>query len=262
MTTEARATSFETGVLDEVTQQLYEVSREFVAPVITGFAHSLIEEADGTPVIFAARDALGTYMAADGLIKRFEYPGSSEEQLIYAYLTRKVIYGTDRSTLETYMNQLGIKREDDVILADIGMYGTIIPSIRDVLPNLQARYLVSRNPEIPGYADGLENTQRMHSLKNIMGNTAVHFLEDTFSGDMPSPTRLVRSGDLIVPNTLGATYPGTVLTRRQIALSAITDYVAELDCPPPNPDTEAIRRLDDFLSEPENYVPLMVPHER
>lgn len=246
---------------DPEVRELYEVSREIVAPVIAGFAHYVLEAAGARKIIFAARDGLGPYVAGQELKDRFDYPEGIDGQLVYAYLTRKIMYNNSASEISRYLRQHSVQPQDDVLLADIGMYGTFLPTLETILPRVNVHYLISRNPEVPGYADDLHN-RRMNSMTHIVGNTAVHFLEDTYSGFIPSPTRLVEADGQLVPDTLGESYLPHIRTKRQAAIRAIIDYTRDLDDVPPNPDLTAISHLDEFLSESARYTHLMVPHER
>jgi hypothetical protein len=247
-----------------VAQQLYEASRDIVGPVIAGFADHLLTVAEGRKVLLAARDGLAPFQTAEILQQRFEYPESDVEEssLIYAYLNRRVISGTDPNTMEEYMQQLGVDPKEDVLLGDIGMYGSFIPSMRRILPNMEVQYLISRTSEAAGYADSSEN-RRMRSMDAIVGNAAVHFMEDTYAGPIASPRGLVRSQDgLLVPDTISATYPEDVADMRKAALAGITAYAAGLQSRPEQPAEDAIAALDNFLIDPVNYRHLMVPHER
>jgi hypothetical protein len=239
------------------TYELYRVAREKVAPVITGFADSLLEEASNKQIIFAARDGLGAYKAASILKEKFDYANKDPEQLVYAYLTRKVVYGTASDTLKEYLHQVGVGDTDaDIILADIGMYGTILPAMQRMLPHMQPHYLISKTPEVPGYATN------MTSVEEVIGNPAIHFLEDTFSGPIPSPTELVDTGNGIEPNTVHETFPPEEMLKRKYGLKAIEDYVVTLKGRPAQPPVEAMHNLDMLLSDSSAYQHLMVPHAR
>jgi hypothetical protein len=101
------------------TLKLYIKSREIVAPVFVGFADYLLHEAVKRQIICVARDGLAFYIAAKNLKARFDYPNKEEDQLQYAYLSRSIVKKTEHTTLEAYMLQFGVRKEDDVILADI-----------------------------------------------------------------------------------------------------------------------------------------------
>ncbi|HMI09326.1 MAG TPA: hypothetical protein VK497_02905 [Candidatus Saccharimonadales bacterium] len=245
----------------ELTYELYKAAREKVAPVITGFADSLLQEAGGRQIVFAARDGLGAYHAANILKKKFDYGNEDPEQLVYAYLTRTIVYDTPPATLREYLEQVGVHDVDaNVVLADIGMYGTILPGVRNVLPNMEPRYLISKTSEVPGYADG--QSSRMTSTDTVMGNPAVHFLEDTFSGPIPSPKSLIHSSAELEPDTVNESFPLEEMLKRKYALQAIQDYTANLDARPMQPATEAIRNLDLLLTDTSAYEHLMVSHTR
>jgi len=246
------------------TQELYELSREVVAPVITDFADYLLTVAGDRQIICAGRDGIGTCIAADVLKSKFPYTSQDPEQLIYAYLSRNVVNFTEPKKLARYLTELGVHNlNDSVLLGDIGVYGTSIPNLRYTLPAVDPRYLISRNPNIPGYADG--QNQHMASLEaEIAGNPAIHFLEDTFSGPIPSPYSLVERDGRLQPDTIDAThfYDAATALKREFALQAIEDYAEQLRLRPSQVDADAhIQSLDVLLANPAAYEHLMVHHE-
>ncbi len=244
----------------EQTVELYKAAKEHVAPVIVGFADSLLREADGRQIICAGRDGLGTYLAATKLKEKFNYSNDDPDQLIYAYLTRAIVWVTPKDKLNDYLTQLGLHNfEDSVLLADIGMFGSILSHTRDILPNVEMRYLISKASDIiPGYADGREHS--MTSVETVVGNSAVHFLEDTFSGSIPSPNNLIEVDGKLQPNTMNEEYPPDEALKREYALLAIEDYVEGMSQPPDQTTRHAIDKLDSFLSDADNYANIMVPH--
>lgn len=244
---------------DQHIKRLYEVSRDIVGPVIVGFAQQLLEEADGRKIVFAARDGLGTYTAARVLQDRFHEP--NPDQLAYAYLTRRVVFRSGALAVGRHLEQLGVQREDEALVADIGMYGSFAHQMREVLPHSELRYLISRHPSIPGYADGPAEF-RMKSMQGIVGNPAVHFLEDTYAGPIQSPSRLIEAEDgTLIPNTAGMTYTGAIALKRQVALRGIYDHATSLTSAPDASDMQPVHALDELLVDPKNYADLMVPHE-
>lgn len=242
------------------TFELYVAAKEIVAPVITGFADSLLSHADGRQIIFAGRDGIGPFIAASLLKEKFHYPQTDNNQLIYAYLTRRVVQNSSPDILLHYLSQQGLEDPSkSVVLADIGMYGSIVGDIQRVLPKLDTQYLISKNRSIPGYADN--DTSPMSSLTSVVGNPAVHFLEDTFSGDIPSPTQLIDVDGTLMPNTEHGQYPPEELLKRTYALRAIEDYTKSIS-EKPSGDRMAIAMLDTFLGDPSHFRHMMVPHAR
>lgn len=246
----------------EKTFELYKVAKQNVAPVVTDFADHLLHESGGHQIIFAARDGLGTYTAATRLRDKFAYPGDDPEQLKYVYLTRKVVWGTGEPQLHKYLDEQGIHDQGArILMADIGMYGSMLPDIKRILPRVEAHYLISVNPHIPGYAS--HPMRPMKSMGRVPGNPAVHFLEDTFSGPTQSPSRLMEVDGVLVPDAHTNGFPPEELLRREYALRAIADYASELLSPPSQAlRTAHITRLDNLLSRPEAFTSLMVPHAR
>lgn len=241
------------------TFELYVASKEVVAPVIAGFAHDLLTHADGKQIVFAGRDGIGPFIAASILKEKFDYPDAGRDQLIYAYLTRRIVDNTPVDTLQDYLKQEGLTDPTDrVILADIGMYGTIISKIQRALPQVEPRYLISKNYSIPGYADSDEHP--MSSLQSVIGNPAVHFMEDTFSGNIPSPSELIDIDGVLTPNTADRSYPAAELLKRTYALKAIEDYTRGAE--QPDLGAAAVDTLDDFLSDTSHFTHMMIPHTR
>jgi hypothetical protein len=220
-------------------------------------------------VVFIARDSLGTYRVAQALLAKFpdKYPGISSQQLVYAYLTRSVMWSSSSNTLNKYLQQLGINGGDKVIYADIGMFGSPI----DILNSLPIstsnsyHYLISCTPRVKGFLHdqyGGDPEKRMSVfVNNISGNPAVHFMEDTFSGPIQSPTALEKTSLGLEPNTRDMGYPPDIAVKRQFALRALEDYIPTMTSPVI--DIKAARKkLNDFLSDTNNYKHIMVPHER
>lgn len=242
------------------TFELYVAAKEIVAPVIVGFADDLLSHADGKQIIFAGRDGIGPFMAASLLKEKFDYP-TSDNQLIYAYLTRRIVDNTPPDVLIDYLQQQGLKDPSaDIVLADIGMYGTIISKMQRTLPHIETRYLISKNSTVPGYADNY--SQPMSALESVIGNPAVHFMEDTFSGTITSPSELVDVDGTLTPNTADSSFPPKELLKRLYALKAIEDYTKSTTERPDSKDRTAVAKLNDFLADPSHFSHMMVPHAR
>lgn len=251
-------------------QELYVKTKEFVAPVITAFADHLLktagEEGRGK-IVFVARDGIGPYQAAQALLERFptRYPSVEREQLVYAYLTRKVVWNSSAETLHQYFEELGIKEGDRVTFADVGMYGTILHELESKLGKLaptNVEYLISRTSEARGFIDNGQD-RKLPVFEHIMGNPAVHFLEDTFSGGIKSPSVLEETEKGLQPDTRDTEYPPDIAIKREVALLAIRDYVDDLEQGDLDRNLdEAVTKLNGFLLDPSNFRQLMVPHER
>ncbi len=259
------------------TIELYTKTQEFVAPVVVSFADFLLQKLSksgkSTKLVCAARDGIGAYLAAQKLLEKFpaNYPNVDAHQLAYAYLSRHVVFNSSPEILERHLQELGLNPGDSIILADIGMYGSMLAALREKLPNFRlesVEYLISRTPQANGYLDTPQYT--MSSVVNVVGNPAVHFLEDTYSGSIASPTRLVETGSELVPDTISSEYSGEIALKREFALRAITDFVQDLAATtsPDQPQAlpidfpNAKKRLDEFLADQNNFRHLMVPHER
>lgn len=243
--------------------ELYAKSKDIVAPVVTGFADALLREADGSrQIVFAARDGLGAFEAAKILLRKFpEEYATKEIDTVYAYLTRRLVYDSTPAMIQQYLEELGVDTQKPVLLADIGMYGSIMDRMRQVMPNVEARYVISRNPDIPGFADDSSSRSGMTSLSAIVGNPAVHFLEDTFSGLTSSPDRLVEVGGHLVPNIVENAFEPKELLKRKYAIRAFIDYADSLTTPPIQSEKMSqIAALDRFLADSDQYRHLMVPH--
>lgn len=249
------------------TFELYLKTKEYVAPVVTGFTDSLLKEAgQDKQIIFAARDGLGSFEAARALLKKFPeaYGGAQPEQLAYLYFTRAAVTNS-WNMITDYVKQAGLNPEAPTLIADIGMYGSIMYDLVSLLPKAEARYIISRNPNIPGYAVDATKNLGMDCLYQISGNPAVHFLEDTFSGTTSSPARLIEVGGKIIPDMKEGleAYGPDELMKRKYAITAFGDYVSLLDVPPAEEERPAqVHAMDEFLLEGAQYHHLMVPHIR
>jgi len=251
----------------DVTTELYDKSQEVMAPVFVGFADHLLRKVstrENTRIIFAARDGIGPYQAALALLERFpeRYPNVKAEQLVYAYFTRKVVYGSSEQLLKEYLQELGVPIGSDLILADIGMYGSIISPLRKKLADFEitdVEYVVSRTDEANGFIDDLSSP--LSAFTQIVGNQAVHFIEDTYSGPIQSPTTIIKTELGLQPDTYLGSYDGEIGLKREYAIRAITDFVAQMESPDLDIETTRLK-LNEFLGNPENFSRLMVPHER
>ena len=148
--------------LVETTGELYEKTQENIAPVIVGFADhllkSLVAKGPETKIVFLARDGVGALKAAQLLLEKFpdEYTGVSSEQLVYAYFTRKTVYNSSADLLSQYLQQLGVNKGDKIVIADIGMYGTVIGPLKSKLSDLSItgiEYLISRTRAAKDFID-------------------------------------------------------------------------------------------------------------
>ena len=217
-------------------------------------------------LVFAGRDGIGVYQAAQALLTKQpqNYPNVTPSQLAYAYLTRKLVWDTPPEKLKDYMEQLGVTDYAKMTLVDIGMYGTILPELEKALPGFTAnntQYLISRTSAVDGFLDN-GGTKKLPVFEQIIGNPVIHFLEDTFSGPIHSPTMLVESDEgILEPDTRDEGYSMDIAIKREFALRGIVDFVSESDLTSLDPE-KAGEELNNFLSFPENFRSIMIPHER
>ncbi|MDO8555368.1 MAG: hypothetical protein Q7R75_02280 [bacterium] len=251
------------------TVELYNKTKEIIAPMIVAFANHVLKQAaernKEEKIVFVARDGIGPYNAAADLLKKFpdNYAEVTNEKLIYAYLTRKVVWNSSAESLAQYLGNLGVHAGDNVTIVDVGMYGTIIRPLKSALRGVsfnKAEYLISRTEEANGFIDDGKSKQ-FPIFKNIMGNPAVHFIEDTFSGPIQSPTKLEKTNGGWEPDTKDSSYPPEISAKRKFALLAIEDYVAEMEKPEID-IKQSLKKLGEFLSNSNNFKNLMVPHEK
>jgi len=251
------------------TMELYDCTQEFVAPVITAFSNNLLRgssDRGGATVIYAARDGLGSYLVSKALLEKFpdRYDAVGSEQLVYAYLTRKVVWDSSRDTLRRYFAELGVPIEKEIVLADVGMYGSILEDLDFKVPEYRitaVEYLISRTSKARGFLDDGHEHQ-LPVFRFISGNPAVHFLEDTYSGSLTSPEGLEDVDGRLQPDTLNSGYEPEVAIKREFALKALEDYAAAIEDPDEVSVQEAKIKLNEFLSDTGNFRNLMVPHER
>lgn len=192
---------------------------------------------------------------------------ASSDALAYAYFTRSLMWHSTPEEVRAYVTQmLGMDPDKPTLVADIGMYGSIEHELRRVLPNMEFRFMISKNPGILGYIHDGKDRHLQAIARGIPGNPAVHFLEDTFSGTTSSPKRLVPDPvtDNMVPEMLEgeAAYGPAELMKRKYATLAFGDYVSELEQPPTGRSQSDIDKLDAFLQDTTQYQHLMVPHIR
>jgi len=212
--------------------ELYNKTIENLSPVIIGFAHKLLTElsqkGDKSKLVFAGRDGIGSYNVAIKLLERFPnlYPNVTDKQLKYMMLTRKIVGNSSKETLLQYFVQEDIFQSDNVTIVDVGMYGYIDSVLRTKLPEItweKPEFLISKTDKANGYIyDGKVKDSSV--FVTVPGNPAVHFLEDTFSGEMTSPTSLVAENGWLVPDSLShlakTSFPPEERIKRRFALKA------------------------------------------
>ncbi|MCA9373287.1 hypothetical protein KC921_04295, partial [Candidatus Woesebacteria bacterium] len=251
-----------------IVTELHRFVYDNIAPTLVGFTDFVLRDVSQkdppVKIVFAGRDGLVYFRAAKKLMSRFpERYTLTEDQLVYAFLTRKVISNNTSHEIQEYLAQLGISPEDKITLVDIGMYGTILDKL-DQIEGIQiedVEYLISRTSQANGYIDD-ETTKTTNLFSRLSGNPAVHFLEDTLSGEIQSPSRLIRnSAGQFIPDSYDKTYSFRERAMREFALQATEDYVDTLTTPSFDYDADKSRLLQ-ALESTENFQHLMVPHER
>ncbi|MBI3633582.1 MAG: hypothetical protein HY226_04790 [Candidatus Vogelbacteria bacterium] len=255
--------------------ELYDVAAEKIGQVFVAFADSLLKKAsivgENAKILFLARDSLATYESAKILLERFpeRYPGVSSKDLVYAYLSRKVLVNNSEQDIHLYMaGELGFGFNDRVIISDIGMYGTAVEPIKNVLKNNIAAgvesvdFLISRNAGINGFLDDYKKP--LQSLEQIPGNPIVHFLEDTFSGEIKSPNILEYSKleKKWLPTSEEAHYPRFEALKRRAAIWGVRDYAETVSTADLNSDIDRQALDKFFLENLDKLKELGVPHER
>jgi hypothetical protein len=250
--------------------RLYEVSRDIMAPVIGDYSEWVLERAStGSHVLFLARDALMSWISSRLLIRKGNFPGKKEEDLKYAYLSRKVILQEDGETIKRYLGQLGVKDDDqELIIADLGVYGMIPDHIKRIFPRkpIHTMFLISaaQGEDFEGYLldreRGVGSEERLWS--SIPGNKAVHFLEDTFSGLHGSVAALKETADGKIFPELVHPYSRDVLVKRMAALYGVTDHVRARDSSVNNAASNRERLVSYLENEfTKDALHIMVPHD-
>ncbi len=250
--------------------ELYMESRDSVAPTICDFAdHVLKGTGEGTKLLFLARDALGVYEASTILLDRFpqKYREIPQESLVYVYLNRKVMFNSDPQDIFRYLKQEGLGQGDQVNIVDIGMYGTIINPLKKILSLrdigvTNVKFLISRSDVAEGFIDDGRDKQ-MKAFPRISGNLAVHFMEDTFSGYVKSPSKLVRTQNptALQPDTIDQKYGFPEILYRHVAIQAIKDYAAAVEYREVGNISEHIEKLDTLLCDANRLKRIMIQHE-
>ena len=248
--------------------RLYEVSRDEVAPVVLDFAGWCLEKvAPGQTVLFLARDGLAPWIAARLLVRQGRFPGISEEQLKYAQLSRKIMWEESRETIRDYLSQIGVENDGgDLLMVDIGMYGAIHSSLQNLYPQKKAKslFLISASNQegIEGYLSDVKKKSKFDDplWKNISGNPAVHFLEDTFSGFYSSTQGLERTEGGAIQPQLGAPYSREVYLKRLAAVWGVADYALAQEGGDPAKNSAGLSAyLTSQFQEDKKHI--MVPHE-
>jgi len=226
----------------ELAMSAYASSREIYAPVTENWAKSLLDRAakDGKKLVFLARDGLAPYLVAQKLQQ--SDPKYVDVKMCYAYISRKVAFDAAHRTvdgvplLQKYMEQLGIEKDDDCLMVDIGFGGSMISTIkrdlRSLTGNIDFEFLVSKTPNASGFVGDLEHP--LQALRSAGGNPATHWMEDMHQGIIKSPSKLVVTSDgQIVPNVLVGKGPDTCRETRPIdymvrfwALQGVLDGVS------------------------------------
>lgn len=204
----------------------YARSSNYYGPVVIAWVDYLLSKAnnENKKLIFLARDGIAPYKMAKTMMKiqacQMKFPCLSEDRIQLAYLSRKVInksMETNENTVifQKYISQLGLNHKDHCIFVDIGFTGSMIPKIKQMLPDIdiEFEFLISHGPRANGfifsYNDprlGKVEFQQMPTIQTIPyagagGNFATHWLEDTHQGVEKSPESLVEVNGIIYPNT-------------------------------------------------------------
>ncbi|MDO8561143.1 MAG: hypothetical protein Q7R91_02925 [bacterium] len=255
-------------LLDDAVR-LYEVSRDIVGPVMKDFSAWALEKLPaGQKLLFLARDALGPWMAARLLVRKGEFPGVSEDQLRYAFLSRKVMHTESGADIKKYLEQVGVRDDkESLTMVDVGVYGDIHHALKNLYPkkSLKSLFFISDagGEEFEGFLyDSARGGDKLDSMwKSISGNSAVHFIEDTFSGFYGSTKGFTENPNGTIQPRFGAPYSREVYLKRLAALTGIIDR-ALLGNDGKSAE-EHKRALEVYLSEvfPGEKQHLMVPHE-
>jgi hypothetical protein len=252
----------------EPARQLYDIGSRLVAPVIAGFADSAIERAAGRQMVCFARDGLGTYEIASQLLARCSdqyavLPASTN----LAYVNRKLVLNEGPAVVCRYLECIGVDTRSAILVVDIGVYGTIIPMMRPVLPDAEYYYLLSVKDDINGYAHH-PSRPPMSNVCHPDNEWPLYFLEDPFCGLERSPHRLRQDvAGMWLPDFESSPYPPFSPHERLCRVAAflsLRDYAAGLTRRPDQPSEAAIRRLNNFLGVVANFADIAtaVPHER
>lgn len=254
----------------EDTIRLYEVSRDIVGPVVKDFASwSLKQVRPGQKLLFLARDGIGSWIASRLLVRQGKFPHLKEDQLRYAWLSRKLVAGEPPEKIKKYLEQEGIADDDEgLAMVDIGVYGAIHHALKRIYPRKKMRsfFLVSDagSSEIDGYLyDGRRQKEELHKVwSSIVGNPAIHFMEDTFSGFYGTVRKLVEGRGGKIRPELTIPYSREVYLKRLAALSGIVDNVLLGVEKGSEKDRKEV--LETYLATtfPKEKAHLMVPHEK
>lgn len=257
---------------------LYNVSYELISPALVSFADFILQKAskeNNPKIIFIARDGIGSYIASKVLIEKFPARYKIKDTDVqYLFLNKS----TMRSDLiEEYVLNLNIKENDSVFLVDLGWHGSLARKFKRLFEKINTNYhglhlLISKSGlsnkiyKIYGFLyDSYQEESEI--FDKIGGNKRVHFLEDTFSGFERRRNSLKKVGDnkIVAISILNEPpYEGENLMMRLVALKGIYDNANNLNEKKLNElnKAEIKEKLFNFLSEKENFINIMVPHEK
>lgn len=254
-------------------------SNSYYRPVVIKWVDYILKKACATnkKIIFLARDGSAPYQLALKMIKTPYYQKHAKflqkpNQIALAYFSRKIITlsnenSSHRDLFTRYVTQeLRLKRGDDCLFVDIGFSGSMISTIKEMLPGISINFefLVSLTPQAMGFAT---DPMPMRSIPAAGGNKGVHWLEDSHQGVLKSPSHLVETDGRVFPSTL---VPGKIETfiddpieflLRSSSQVAITREAWDLHNPNWIDKEVVVDRLDGLLdSIKRKETPLYLQH--
>lgn len=270
-------------------QVLYTESYSRVAPVVIGAVDQYLKKGlegdknkNHRQFYFLARDGIGGYEIAKILIQKFpkRYASLNPDQLHYVYINSATI--SNRELTKKYLQEQGLKSGHSAYFFDIGWLGSIEDRVHRLVDEVGGTYggthyifhMGAPRNNIRAY---LPITGQDPPFDFLSGNKAIHFMEDTFSGDEMRATVLAKgsTGKIkpVIPTGPAGTYPADELAKRHFALRALTDAAEDLDgqeeldaLAPDNASSLARDALYPFLNRlkahPELQRQVMVPHIR
>lgn len=191
----------------------YARSKMVYGPVARAWTEYLLDKANkgNSKLIFLARDGIPQYKMAKKLMATKEYQEKypnlvKDDQIVLGYISRKVkdsTKGPEKEQLfKDYIEkELGIKKGDKCLFADVGYAGSLIDFIKSKVPGANFEYVISLSDQATGFVTEINRSK--YPIEWAGGNPGAHWLEDAHQGNFKSPTELVKASD-------GRIYPITV----------------------------------------------------
>ncbi len=136
--------------------RLYDVSRDFYAPVLAAFTAEWLDELASSPggvAVCLGRDGLAPFLAARTMLRVFphRFGRVRPRNVRFAYVSRPLAQGAVTNVgqavlLDRYLRGRGVAERGPLTLVDVGIHGSIQDCLQRIYPGrvVYGRYLVLR----------------------------------------------------------------------------------------------------------------------